>query len=591
MRARPISLENWSQTQREACARRLLFLARRLNRGEIATESARPEEALEALVRELSRSELPIEGQIGFLFLGLLARYPAVEEIADLAFEARMRGLSGVIERIGGFREWRAIGGGKTVHDLLAFDEETLLIDVSHTAHYPYTSGIQRVVRNLARALENAERKHVFFVCDPNSMRPRAATGEEVKKLFGPEASALSFEPALRAACSEKPAQGRARARFWARRIAKALFGIPYGAIKVPLEILLGGTFRGERFLSWMREKKDRLKKRALGTEKVGASRASSAYPERQNVLCFFGARVLLPEVSAESDRVAMYLGAKNAFSFDFTMILFDLIPVVYPEFCVGGLKAGFLDYLKLFRIADRVSCISGATANEARALAALIPRPNGAPRFVAHPLPGEIRTFFAPAAQAPGPPIVLVVGTIEPRKNGIGILRAARLLAKEGLFFRLVFAGHRGWLSENFDRELSRCRKEGLDVELRISISDGALAELYARCRFSVFCSFAEGFGLPALESLYFHKPVIVSDKGSLREIASLGGCLLVDPERIETIAGAMRKLLCDEDLYSRLQQETFRIRPRTWEEYADEVYRFALGERLRAASSSTNR
>jgi glycosyltransferase involved in cell wall biosynthesis len=175
---------------------------------------------------------------------------------------------------------------------------------------------------------------------------------------------------------------------------------------------------------------------------------------------------------------------------------------------------------------------------------------------------------------------MILCVGTIEPRKNAVRVLRAAVLLASEGQRFRLVFAGNPGWLEERFVAELRRRRAEGLDVELRLSVTDAELAALYCASSFTVFCSLAEGFGLPIVESLHFGRPVVTSNRGSMAEIARHGGCLLVDPTSVDEIAQAMRRLLKEPELLDNLSRQASSVRWRGWGEYADELYRFATGQ-----------
>lgn len=185
-------------------------------------------------------------------------------------------------------------------------------------------------------------------------------------------------------------------------------------------------------------------------------------------------------------------------------------------------------------------------------------------------------------------------------QQGSVGITRVVRNLSKQlasrlasgeqlvlvvvvagGDSFRLVFAGNEGWLADRFRSELRRCQAAGLDVGLLTSVSDEELAGLYSRCHCTVFCSFAEGFGLPILESLHFHRPVVVSDRGSMAEIAAHGGCVLVDPEDVESVAGGLRRLLVDSAFHEELTRQARAIRWCTWAEYADRIYGFALGEK----------
>jgi glycosyltransferase involved in cell wall biosynthesis len=78
----------------------------------------------------------------------------------------------------------------------------------------------------------------------------------------------------------------------------------------------------------------------------------------------------------------------------------------------------------------------------------------------------------------------------------------------------------------------------------------------------------------LPVAESLGAGTPVVTSDFGSMAEIAEAGGCVLVDPRNDEAIAEGVRSLLVDEELHKRLAAEASARRPRSWGEYADDVW-----------------
>jgi glycosyltransferase involved in cell wall biosynthesis len=92
------------------------------------------------------------------------------------------------------------------------------------------------------------------------------------------------------------------------------------------------------------------------------------------------------------------------------------------------------------------------------------------------------------------------------------------------------------------------------------------------------VFPSLHEGFGLPVAESLALAVPVVTSNYGSTAEIAREGGCLLVDPRNDDAIAAAMRKLLTDDHLHARLLAECLARTPRSWADYADELWTRAV-------------
>jgi glycosyltransferase involved in cell wall biosynthesis len=178
-------------------------------------------------------------------------------------------------------------------------------------------------------------------------------------------------------------------------------------------------------------------------------------------------------------------------------------------------------------------------------------------------------------------PGYILFVGTLEPRKNIPTLLRSYRsLLDRAVTDVPLVLVGRRGWLAEGVFDTLESLRLD------RVRILDDvagleSLIQLYNGARLLVIPSFYEGFGLPVLEAMACHTPVVASDRGSLPEIVGDAG-LLVNPEDPDELAAAIERLLSDEPLRAaliekgRLQAARF-----TWEKCVQQtlqVYRLVL-------------
>jgi glycosyltransferase involved in cell wall biosynthesis len=104
----------------------------------------------------------------------------------------------------------------------------------------------------------------------------------------------------------------------------------------------------------------------------------------------------------------------------------------------------------------------------------------------------------------------------------------------------------------------------------------------LYSGARALIFPSLYEGFGLPPLEALACGTPVITSNRGSLPEIVGDGG-LLLEPDDVEGLAGAMEKLLNDDTLWKDLREKGLAHATKfSWEKTAREtlaVYREVKG------------
>jgi glycosyltransferase involved in cell wall biosynthesis len=183
-----------------------------------------------------------------------------------------------------------------------------------------------------------------------------------------------------------------------------------------------------------------------------------------------------------------------------------------------------------------------------------------------------------------PGGPI-LFLGTIEPRKNVPGLVRAyAELLRGTPDAPTLVLAGRAPAAGSPMRLDL----EPSLDgrVQQPGYVSDDERQRLYATASMLVLPSFEEGFGFPVLEAMALGLPVIVSNRGSLPELVGDAG-LVVDPDDSSTLAHAMHRVLTDAATRRRMREAGIRrARHYTWRASAARVaaaYREAVSRRSR--------
>ncbi|HLI52658.1 MAG TPA: glycosyltransferase family 1 protein, partial [Thermomicrobiaceae bacterium] len=165
--------------------------------------------------------------------------------------------------------------------------------------------------------------------------------------------------------------------------------------------------------------------------------------------------------------------------------------------------------------------------------------------------------------------PYFVIVGTIEPRKNHLGVLKAFEWAHERRPELSLVIAGRPGWLSEPI---MSAIRSDStrLPVIHLEGLSDDELAAVIAGSLALVYPSWYEGFGLPVAEAMAGGTAVITSRGGALEEVAG-GAALLVDPADVEGMAEAMVKLYDDPALRRQLiERGNERVRWLTWERSA---------------------
>lgn len=191
---------------------------------------------------------------------------------------------------------------------------------------------------------------------------------------------------------------------------------------------------------------------------------------------------------------------------------------------------------------------------------------------------PAELETVRRPGTEGP---FVLTVGTIQPRKNLKGLLRAMADLRAAGRTWPLVLAGPLGWRYHDTLQEIDRL---GLRDSVRLlgRVPLPQLVGLYNAASVLVYPSFYEGFGLPVLEAMACGCPVIASNTSSLPEVVG-GAGILVEPGDPSALAGAIRSVMEDEAIAERLVAAGLeRAAGFSWARCAQETvkcYRLALG------------
>jgi glycosyltransferase involved in cell wall biosynthesis len=141
----------------------------------------------------------------------------------------------------------------------------------------------------------------------------------------------------------------------------------------------------------------------------------------------------------------------------------------------------------------------------------------------------------------------LLFVGTLEPRKNLLTMLRAfEEVITRTSARPQLVIAGGEGWL---IDETLSFINSASLKDRLLLTgyLNDEDLRALYSSCRAFVYPSLYEGFGLPPLEAMACGAPVIASRIAALRETLA-EAAILVEPLDVQTFSRTIIELLKDE-------------------------------------------
>lgn len=204
----------------------------------------------------------------------------------------------------------------------------------------------------------------------------------------------------------------------------------------------------------------------------------------------------------------------------------YDLIPVLFPQYCVGDVASRFKEYFNsLTWGSSAVLCISEQTQRDYLTLCEQLGAPERPTCVIplGDNVPKNVGVVSGQVEQVVSDPFILFVSTIERRKNHEVLYRAYHLLCRAGYsgkLPKLVFVGMPGWGVGDLlkDIELDPLT-QGLIVQLN-HVNDAELNLLYKHALFCVYPSFYEGWGLPVGEALALGKAVLASNQGSLPEV-----------------------------------------------------------------------
>jgi glycosyltransferase involved in cell wall biosynthesis len=146
------------------------------------------------------------------------------------------------------------------------------------------------------------------------------------------------------------------------------------------------------------------------------------------------------------------------------------------------------------------------------------------------------------------GPPYVLAIGSLEPRKNLPYLVAAFGAMADEHPDLRLVLAGPDGPARPAVDAAIAELG-DGLRARVVITggVSDAGRVALLAHAHVLAYPSLYEGFGFPVLEAMSIGVPVVAARAGSIPEVAG-DAATLVGATDVRALADALTALVDDD-------------------------------------------
>lgn len=449
----------------------------------------------------------------------------------------------------------------------------TIWIDVEDLFDYAREnsrpSGIQRLSFELYRALVAARGESGVRFCRHSRFGETlvAVPWSELQALYArlvDEKVAASPKPALSVDAPLPP-----------RSALRRMVGRLPGRVRSPLaqsrhHFVAGVRFGLEALRALFRpERPLEPGRRADGAESKASGQDIRSQAQPGDILLVLGSPWF------RADYGAFVAGLKAETGLKFGLLIYDIIPIIHPEWCDRYLVRLFSEwFVSTVPHADALFSISKATAVDVTRWAEREPI---ALRGPVQPIP--IGTGFSEtkpvSADAPLPAglvaggYVLLVSTIEARKNHLLAFRIWRRLLAANPRDKvpvLVFAGRVGWLVSDLMQQIANANH--LDGKLVIvgELDDAMLSTLYRGCRFTLFPSLYEGWGLPVSESLGYGKVCLAADRASVPEA---GGefCPYYDPDNLSDATAVVQRALDHPEWIAELEARIAAdFRPTSW-------------------------
>lgn len=317
------------------------------------------------------------------------------------------------------------------------------------------------------------------------------------------------------------------------------------------------------------------------GAEIFGALLSKFRKPRRQEECAFkAGDSILFLGAFWQNDNhVNRLIDVSFSHRLKLHVLVHDIIPVSHRSWFSGDYVAGWQDRIeRLIRASVGIfvnSMVTASTLEDHLAKAGIKGKPIkvlrfGDPILNRPPAPRAHQTKLVTTRN-----FVLMVSSIDVRKNQMALLFVWNRLIKEHgeAIPDLVLIGKDS--IGHADIHAMVARSEILSERVRFvqDADDAAVARYYENCLFTVFPSFAEGWGFPVAESLMFGKACVASKATSIPEV---GGalCRYVDPHNLEEIYQAIEAFIFDEPLRNAFTQKiAAEYKSTTWESTARTV------------------
>ena len=281
--------------------------------------------------------------------------------------------------------------------------------------------------------------------------------------------------------------------------------------------------------------------------------------------------------------RRSFLYSALNRSGVKIVTLIYDIISIDYPQFCDQSDVINFVDYFGATLLyADKIIVTSQDTKDAIRSHC--LKMYTDIPSIDIVPLGGDFKEQENAEDNVKSEvkeivskgKYLLMVGTIEPRKNHKLLLKAYKSYLRYKI--NLVFAGFSGQGMDDFFADLKSDPDYNNGLWHVKDASDDDIDFLYKNAYAMVFPSYIEGYGLPIIESFVREVPVIAADTNINREIAGDRAVFFEQDNSIE-LSNVVSDLLDNEQKYNELCERLKDFVPNTWDDTAEEIKKSLKG------------
>lgn len=263
---------------------------------------------------------------------------------------------------------------------------------------------------------------------------------------------------------------------------------------------------------------------------------------------------------------LSSFNGIKEAGIKSLFLTSYDIIPVLYPQYCRDEMPELMISILSKLTPDHWVVCISEATRNDLLNYMGnrLDPAKVKVTELAASDIfyqstDKQVNQHVRNKYGVPDAPYILSLCTLEPRKNIDQAIRAfVQLIKQEHIAnLNLVLVGPKGWKFEKIFGAIEADEATKKRIYITGYLADEDLAAMYSDALMFVYPSFYEGFGLPPLEAMQCGVPVITSNTSSLPEVVGDAG-IMVAPTDLDALCQAMLSIYQNPQLHRQMVQKS---------------------------------